>query len=64
MNTKIIVRYWTKDTWPYSIDNKPEDAEKAILEVDTSETFFHEGKRYYRLVSGHGCYTDLLIKDG
>jgi hypothetical protein len=58
----VIVRYWVKNTWPYSIDRKIDGARIETIEVAENEIFKKNGKRYYRLQSGHGVTTDLLVE--
>lgn len=60
---KITVKYWILNTWAYSIDDKPAPSAKLnMIEIDQDETYTKNNKRYYRLHSGHGIYTDLLIE--
>lgn len=63
MSRKIVVHYWVKDTWPYSIDEKPDGAKPGSIEVTLDEIFKRDGKHYYRLQSGHGVWTDLLVRE-
>ena len=60
----VTVKYWTRNTWPYSIDDEPKDGhiELRAIKVDKSELFNKNGKKYYRLTSGHGVWTDLLVE--
>lgn len=64
MTKNITVRYWVSHTWPYSIDDKPDDPEAKIytIAIDEREIFIRNGKKYYSLQSGHGQSTDLLIE--
>jgi hypothetical protein len=65
MTKNITVRYWVSHTWPYSIDDKPDDPEAKIytIAIDEREIFIRNGKKYYSLQSGHGQSTDLLIEE-
>ena len=59
----ITVSYWVESTWPYSIDKKIDGGKIETTEVPLSKTFIKNNKRYYRMTSGHGIYTDLLIEN-
>jgi len=59
----ILVKYWVKSSWPYSINDKPSGTnETNTIEVALSETYIKNGRRYYKLQSGHGVYTELLVE--
>jgi type 1 glutamine amidotransferase len=58
----VTVRYWVKNTWPYSIDRKIEGARMDAIRVTEEEIFLRNDKLYYKLQSGHGVNTDLLVE--
>lgn len=60
---KYTVKYWVYNTWPSSIDKRPSpDARLETIEVSLDEIYIKDGHYYYRLQSGHGVSTELLIK--
>lgn len=60
----VIIKYWSLHSWPYSIDQSPmtDDKELRTIEVSPDEIYTKNGKRYYRMVCGHGEYVDLLVE--
>ena len=47
------------------MSNESFDGDRPItrIKVPIKDTFFKDGKRYYRMVCGHGDYIDLLVEE-
>lgn len=60
----VTVRYWRKNSIPYSIDDKPYGTDQIYtMEVPLSETYRKSnGKRYYSLCMGYGTYVELAVE--
>lgn len=64
MTSKMYMIQWkTKGTWP--VDWNTEDYDSIeTMQVPETETFVKKGRRFYKLISGHGIDTDIEIKEG